>query len=171
MYSEWWTQSSYNEAKTIIDSDHPNIVEIYVVCKSPRYIYIIMELVNGGSLESSLEELENRGENLDEMSAYDLIRQTTAGLKYLHSQNILHGDFHSGNILLSFEGNRCLCKIADFGRSEVKTEYNVDIDYRFLTTLTNVVYSFAFTRPPAPPPEKNSEGIGKNGHIFNEIQA
>ena len=40
-----------------------------------------------------------------------------------------------------------------------------------LTTLTDVVYSFAFTRPPAPPPEKIPEEIGKNRHISNDIPA
>ena len=31
--SKEWTDSSYNEAKTMVDMDHPNIVEVYVVCK------------------------------------------------------------------------------------------------------------------------------------------
>ena len=133
--SKNWTKSSYNEAKTMVDLDHPNIVEIYEVCKSPSYIYIIMELVNGEALESFLKELERKGEKLDELSAYDLIRQMTAGLKYLHNQNIVHGDLHSGNVLLSFEGNRCLCKFTDFGSCEEKTEYFVSAEYRFFSDL------------------------------------
>ena len=146
--SQKWTQSSYNEAKNMVDLDHPNIVEIYYVCKSPRYIYIIMELLNGGMLRSFLDELRRRRQKLDELSAYDLIRQMTAGLKYLHSQNIVHGDLHSGNVLLSFEGNRCLCKIADFGVSDEKTEYGVGRDYGFLTCLMGEVRQrIHFTSP------------------------
>ena len=51
----------------------------------------------------------------------------------------MHGDLHSGNVLLSLESNRCLCKIADFGRSEQKTLYGEGQDIAFFLGLIHEI--------------------------------
>lgn len=50
--------------------------------------------------------------------------QITAGLRYLHKNNIVHLDLKSQNIMVSSEG---ICKIIDFGSSEYLVEPNVII--------------------------------------------
>ena len=137
--SENWTDSTYNEAKTMRDLDHPNIVEVYEVIKTPTSVYIIMELLNAGTLTSYLSSKSNLGEKLNEATASQIIRQMTAGLQYLHAQNKVHLDLHSGNILLSFDGNRCLAKIADFGLCEALTVYAEGQDYSQLVKLIREV--------------------------------
>ena len=132
--SEDWTDLSHNEAKTLIDLDHPNIVEVYAVCKSKSSIYIIMEFLNGGSLRSFLEETK-----LDEPTAYHLIKQMTAGLQYLHNENKVHGDLHNENVMLSFEGNDCLCKIVDFGSCTPLTNATKKYDFENLVNLFDEV--------------------------------
>ena len=137
--SEQWTDLSHNEAKTLIELDHPNIVEVYWVCKSGTNIYIIMEFLSGGSLGSYLFELQEKGEKLDEGTAYHMIRQMTTGLQYLHNQNKVHGDLHNENILLSFEGTNCLCKIADFGSSGPLTVATKRYDFNELVNRINEI--------------------------------
>ena len=135
--SKEWTELSHNEVKTMVELDHPNIVEVYGVCKSGTNIYIIMEFLNGGSLRSFLYELAEKGEKLDESTAYHMIRQMTAGLKYLHNVNKVHGDLHDENILLSFEGKNCTCKIADFGSSAPLTNETKEYDFNDLVNRIN----------------------------------
>jgi serine/threonine protein kinase len=38
-----------------------------------------------------------------------------AGLEYLHREDVIHGDFKPGNILLLKDGSKIVAKINDFG--------------------------------------------------------
>ena len=145
--SEEWTASSYNEAKTMLELDHPNIVEIFAVFKTPNTIYIIMELLNGGSLRRLLLKALV-GRKLDEATAFQIIRQTIAGLKYLHNEGKAHLDLHTGNVLLSFEGTTCLCKIADFGSSAPLTENYKMGDFFYVEHIIDeILFSTDFKSP------------------------
>lgn len=49
----------------------------------------------------------------------DFISQIASGLKFLHSQNIIHGDLTPKNILLFEENGKVTCKIADYLRNTI----------------------------------------------------
>jgi serine/threonine protein kinase len=53
---------------------------------------------------------------LDELELWNIFRQVSSGLKYLHYQSVVHGDIKPQNLLVSDDG---IVKIADFGISKM----------------------------------------------------
>ncbi|CAI2183760.1 7685_t:CDS:2 [Funneliformis geosporum] len=87
---------------------HPNIVKLYDVFETDRYIGIIMEYASGGELFDHI--LAHR--YLKERDACRLFAQLISGVNYLHQKNIVHRDLKLENLLL--DRNRNII-ITDFG--------------------------------------------------------
>ncbi len=79
-------------------------------------LWIFMELMDGGAFTPMLEELQ--GAYSEEYCKYSLY-MTLKGLLDLHTQNIIHRDIKSDNILVKANGE---IKLADFGYAVVLTE-------------------------------------------------
>jgi len=97
-----------NEAKTIARLNHPNIVKVYDIEEVYRTIFIMMEYLEGFSLEYMLENMPK----LSVPNALDIILQICAGLDYAHRHGIIHQDIKPANIFIHDDG---LVKIVDFG--------------------------------------------------------
>lgn len=54
--SEKFLQTLKNEINNMRLLDHPNIVKLYDVKKSPNNLYLIVEFCNNGSLETYLKK-------------------------------------------------------------------------------------------------------------------
>ncbi|KAG1240139.1 hypothetical protein G6F68_017953 [Rhizopus microsporus] len=90
------------------ESQHPNIVnylDSFLVRNND--LWVIMEYMEGGALTDVIDN-----NTMTEQQIATVCRETTAGLHHLHSQNILHRDIKSDNILLNAHGQ---VKISDFG--------------------------------------------------------
>ncbi|KAG4073470.1 hypothetical protein HA402_000694 [Bradysia odoriphaga] len=87
---------------------HPAILELYTYFADDKYMYLVLELAENGSLK----HLIDRRFRLKEDEAADIISQVVNGLLFLHTNKILHRDISLGNLLLTGD-NRI--KIADFG--------------------------------------------------------
>lgn len=64
-------------------------------------IVLVMELLTGGDLGSLLRHSE---EQLPEAQARRIIEDVCAGMAFLHSKDVIHGDLKSANVLLDGEG-------------------------------------------------------------------
>ena len=86
----------------------PNTVSMYgaITTRKDRLV-LVMELLPGGSLRTLLANAE---EQLPEDRAWLITKDVCAGLVYVHSKTIVHGDLKSANVL--FDGA---------GRAKVKT--------------------------------------------------
>lgn len=96
------------EARIMLDLRHENIVQVYDYFHERGASYIVMEYVDGVSLDKLLEP----GTPLDETAVLLLIRETARALCYAHRRGIVHRDIKPGNILISKEG---AVKLTDFG--------------------------------------------------------
>lgn len=86
----------YQEIEILKTLDHPNIVKLIDFFEDDKCIYIVMELMQGGSL---LQEIENN-QTYKESQIKDAIITMIDALEYLHSLNIIHRDIKPENILL-----------------------------------------------------------------------
>jgi serine/threonine protein kinase len=97
--------------------DNKNIVKLLGFCDQRNNTYLVSELMEGGSL---FDHIKNKSNPKFTWSInLKLIKDITAGMVYLHSNNILHLDLKSLNILLNKESDQA--KISDFGLSQINT--------------------------------------------------
>ncbi|NLO90805.1 MAG: protein kinase [Elusimicrobia bacterium] len=102
-----------NEARTVAQLNHPNIVIVYEILEMEDMAYILFEYIDGTSLENMLAGTP-KGMRFGE--ALRIIEQVCNGLSYAHSHNVIHRDLKPSNIMLANDG---LVKITDFGIARV----------------------------------------------------
>ncbi len=89
---------------------HPSIVEMLAWFRDDRFVYVALELCEGGDMHAALR---SQGP-FSEAYIASITGQIVSGLLYLHDTcGIVHRDLKLSNILLSGDGRRA--KISDFG--------------------------------------------------------
>lgn len=96
------------EAKAIARLNHPNIVSLYDYDEADGTLYMVMEYVEGLSVEQML----NAQRQLNARSAVRMIKQVCWALDYAHKNGVIHRDLKPSNIMLNQED---VVKVVDFG--------------------------------------------------------
>ena len=104
-----------NESKAIALLSHPNIVKIFDVGFSDRIQFIVMEYIDGFTLN---EYMEQEGQ-LDWRDAVHYILQILRALQHAHSKGIVHRDIKPQNIMMLQDGT---IKVMDFGIAKFARE-------------------------------------------------
>ncbi|MEO1525634.1 MAG: serine/threonine-protein kinase [Planctomycetota bacterium] len=106
------------EAQTIAKLQHPNIVTPFEFFDRDGRFFLVLELLEGGTLS---ERLNNEGA-MSERLTWNLMLQTVSGLLYARQHNVVHRDVKPQNLFLldrppgsSLPQGVPLLKIADFG--------------------------------------------------------
>ena len=99
-----------NEARTAATINHSAVIPIYTCGIFEDQAYIVMQFMNGGSLEQKLQLKKGTPLPLDEVMQW--IHDAAEGLEYASRHGIIHHDVKPGNIMLDADGN---AKIGDFG--------------------------------------------------------
>ena len=97
-----------NEASLIGKLNHPHIVQIYDAVVTEDICYIVMEYVDGGTLDAHAEP----GPLLPVDRVVELIFKCTRALDFAYRLGITHRDIKPANILLAGMSD---IKISDFG--------------------------------------------------------
>nr|AAM14087.1 unknown protein [Arabidopsis thaliana] len=91
--------------------NHPNIIRLIDMIKSPGKVHLVLEYCKGGDLSVYVQ----RHGIVPEATAKHFMQQLAAGLQVLRDNNIIHRDLKPQNLLLSTNENDADLKIADFG--------------------------------------------------------
>ncbi|MGN0527640.1 MAG: serine/threonine protein kinase [Eubacterium sp.] len=143
------------DAEMMKSLDHPAIPRIVDIIdnRNSEYIYIVMDYVEGESLDKVINEYGAQPQDL----VIDWAKQICDALGYLHSQKppIIYRDMKPANIMLKPEGN---IKIIDFGiareykdKNLADTEvlgtrgYAPDEQYKGHTVIQSDIYAFGMT--------------------------
>lgn len=99
------------EADLIARLEHPHILPIYDYGQEGEFLYLVLRLMEGGSLDRRI-----LGHPLPLNDIDRLIKQIASALDYAHSHEVVHRDLKPNNILLDNFGNAYLM---DFGIAKI----------------------------------------------------
>lgn len=117
----------HDEAKLMVQLNHPNIVTMVEFGKHSEQFYIAMEYVEGITLKDLIHRIHDQEAVFTLDMATHIIREIAIGLSYAHRKKgkdgnqlkLVHRDISPANILLSFQGD---IKVADFGISKAQSQ-------------------------------------------------
>ncbi len=109
----------HQEARIIAGFNHENIIKVYDFEELFRTVFIIMELVEGETVQNMLK----REKFLSIPFTIDLLIQICSGLDYAHQRGIVHRDIKSANMYVRSDGQ---LKLLDFGLSCPPGTENID---------------------------------------------
>ncbi len=101
-------QRFLREARTAAALDHPNVVKLYDVARDEDVWYLVMEFVEG----KTLEQLVKAGGPMPYTRAAQYVAQAASGLQHAHEKGFIHRDIKPANLILTPEGG---VKILDMG--------------------------------------------------------
>lgn len=104
-----------NEVKILKALRHPCIIRMEEIIDTPKTVYIVLELMEGGEL---FERITSKGK-LTESNAKLIFYQVVLAVHYLHERDITHRDLKPENILLASHSDITLAKVSDFGLSKL----------------------------------------------------
>ncbi len=102
------------EARAVAQLRHPHIIVVHDVVEHEERPYIVMELIDGGSLA---ERLADRGP-VDAREAARIGIALLGALRRAHESGVLHRDLKPANVLMEAETDRVV--LSDFGIAQVE---------------------------------------------------
>lgn len=102
-----FTRRFSDEARHAARLNHPNLVAVYDTGTADGQPFIVMELVDGRSLQEALAE-----GTVDVATAVNVVAAVCEALGYAHDRGVIHRDVKPGNIMLAHDGS---VKVTDFG--------------------------------------------------------
>jgi serine phosphatase RsbU (regulator of sigma subunit)/tRNA A-37 threonylcarbamoyl transferase component Bud32 len=106
------------EAEILSRLSHPHVVGVFDFGEDEGTPYLVMELLEGRSLEQLLED---EGA-LPLRVAARILRQAADGLAHVHRSGVLHLDIKPSNIFVVGEGEEVSARLIDFGFAGEKPE-------------------------------------------------
>ena len=124
-YDDEFIKRFKNEAEAAQKLSHPNIVAIYDMGNDEDVQYIVMEYIDG----FSLDELIKAKKKLPWRNTLKISSQILSAVDHAHKNNIIHRDIKPLNIMITTEGE---VKLTDFGiaravSSATKSATNVSL--------------------------------------------
>ena len=141
-------QRFHSEARTMAKLHHPNITTVHDVGEDGDQVFMVMELVEGGSLHDRLKDGP-----LAAQQASDVMQSVLAAMAVAHSRGVVHRDIKPHNILISAEG---VPKVTDFGIAQLQGHDN-------RTKTGAVMGTLAYMSPEQ---QLNSKGVDARADVY-----
>jgi DNA-binding response OmpR family regulator len=146
--AEFWdgdmVRGLVSEAAMVARFNHPHVVAVHDVQDATDAAYVVMEFVDGMSLEDLLHRVR-----LPPALTVPLLRALASALAAAHTAHVLHRDIKPGNVLLGRDG---AIRLTDFGIASV-------VSAQMRRTL--------FGTPGYMPPETlRGKGFDRSGDLF-----
>jgi len=100
------------EAHVLAALNHPHIGAIYGLDEAGASVFLVLELVDGGTLAETLAALKARGSRMPIDDVLTIARQVAEALEAAHERGVVHRDLKPANIALTAAGR---AKVLDFG--------------------------------------------------------
>lgn len=97
-----------SEARAMAAIDHPNVAKVFDVGEDHGVPFIVLEMLDGGSLEHWLAE---HGPMEPDLAIHTLI-EVCEGVRAAHRAGLIHRDLKPDNVMVDRNGR---CKVTDFG--------------------------------------------------------
>jgi serine/threonine protein kinase len=94
--------------------DSPNVIRTLEQLRPRRFLYYVMEYIEGKTLEQWIED--QAGKEPDLTVIRNIVSQAVSGLRAFHRMDMLHQDIKPGNIMITREG---VVKLVDFGSTKI----------------------------------------------------
>jgi tRNA A-37 threonylcarbamoyl transferase component Bud32 len=102
----------YREARAVAALDHPNIVRAYDIDQYEKLHFLVMEYVDGHSLQEIVARYALEKRWFDPTRAAHYVAQAAVGMQHAHELGMVHRDIKPGNLLLDRTG---VIKVLDMG--------------------------------------------------------
>src|SRR5213082_821594 len=109
------TSRLQQEARIAASVNHPNVIQVFSSGTDHGQFYLVMELVDHGSLDDLIEQKKNLPEEL----VLEAGIQVAKGLRAAYKKGLIHRDVKPANILFADEHT---AKIGDFGLAGMVAE-------------------------------------------------
>lgn len=146
---------------------HKNIVEVYEAFEENGDGFIVMEYVDGQSLDGLLRNCVLKKSWLPVDEALDYFKQLVEGLVFSHSSGVYHRDINPSNIIVSKLG---VVKLVDFGLAKPMPFASVPVaggvDVGFAGTGTPAFMSYEQARGEALDHDTDIFSAGMIGYLL-----
>jgi hypothetical protein len=102
------------EARRMQQLSHPNIASVHDFDRDGSHVFLVMELLEGESLDSMLER--NAGSGLPLEQVQSIVSGVAGALRHAHTKSFVHSDLKPGNVFVTRDGE---VKVIDFGIARI----------------------------------------------------
>ena len=139
-----------NEAKVMVQLDHPNIRQVYDFGSIDGRPCIVMEYLEGDDLKALMKS-GRRFTDTEQRKWWD---QIADALNYTHAEGIVHRDIKPSNLFLDKKGN---IKLLDFGIAKIRESISMTQTGAMMGTLMYM----------SPEQVEDSKHIGPQSDVYS----